>query len=122
MRGDAKTFYLDKVNGYTTGFNQAVDVVEKEYNSTVRQAKVKNYLNTLRISKFIAERSEDSDALARVHNIANKLSLQAPASHRDEAHRIKFLHQAVFGFDWAKDPLTRIATNNLTFEELYREF
>ena len=113
---------MDKVDGYATGFNQAVDIVEKEYNSTVRQTKVKNYLNTLRISNFIAERSEVSDELARVHNILNKLSRQAPASHRGEAHKIEFLHQAVIGFDWPKDPLTRIATNSLTFEVLYGEW
>ena len=87
----------------------------------MRQTKVKNYVNTLRISKFIAERSELSDALTRVHNIFNNLSRQAPASHRGEAHKIEFLHQAVIGFDWPKDPLTRIATNSLTFEVLYGE-
>lgn len=39
LRGDAKRFYFDKVDGYATGFNQTVDIVEKEYNSTVRQTR-----------------------------------------------------------------------------------
>ena len=121
LRGDAKRFYLDKIDGYGTSFNQAIDIVEKGYNSTVRQTKVKKYLNTLRISKFVNAGAEMSDALAKVHNIINKLSRQGPASHRGEAHRIEFLHQAVMGLDWSKDPLTRIAPNNLTFEELYGE-
>ena len=99
LRGDAKRFYLDKIDGYATYFNQAVGIVEKDYNSTVRQTKVKNYLNTLRISKLVNAGAEMSDALAKVHNIINKLSRQGPASHRGEAQKIEFLRQAVVGFD-----------------------
>ena len=55
LRGEAKRFYLDKVDKYSTSFTQAVDIIEKEYNSTVPQTKVKSYLNTLRSSKFVNE-------------------------------------------------------------------
>ena len=55
LREDAKLFYLEKAGRYATGFNQAVDIVEKEYNSTGRQTKVKKYLNTLRISNLLVK-------------------------------------------------------------------
>lgn len=121
LRCDAKQFYLDKIDGYATSVNQAVGIVEKEYNYTVRQTKAKNYYNTLRISKFVNAGAEISDALARVCSIINKLSRQGPASHRGEAHKIEFLHQVVVGFDLSEDPLRRIATNKWNFEELYGE-
>lgn len=55
LSGDAKKFCLDRVDGYATFYQQAFDRIEKEYNSPVRQARVKNYLNNLRISTFTAE-------------------------------------------------------------------
>lgn len=38
-----------------TAFQQAVNNVESEYNSVVRQTRVKNYLDWLRMSKYEAE-------------------------------------------------------------------
>ena len=35
LRGTAKRFYLDKIDGYATSFNQAFAIVEMQYNSTV---------------------------------------------------------------------------------------
>ena len=46
LRGDAKRLYLDKVDNYATSFNQALEIIERECISTVRQTKVKTYLNT----------------------------------------------------------------------------
>ena len=120
LRGTAKRFYLDKVDNYATSLTRQW-ISWREYKSTVRQTKVKNYLNTLRISKFVNEGAEISDTLAKVHNVTNKLAHHAPSSHRGEAHKIEFLRQAVVGFGRSKDRLTRIATYNLSFEELYRE-
>ena len=99
LRQDAKRFYIDKVDGYATSFNQAVDIIESEYNPKVRQTKVKNYFNTLRLTKFISEGLQVSEALAKVHNVINKLARQALASHRGEAHKIEFLHHAVVGYE-----------------------
>ena len=77
---------------------------------------MKNFRNTLRISKFISEGAEMSEALAKVHNAINKLARQTPVSHRGEAHKIEFLHHAVIGHEWSKDPLTRVATNQLSLK------
>ena len=42
LHGDAKRYYLDKVDGYATSFQQAVSMLEQKYNSPVRQTRVKN--------------------------------------------------------------------------------
>lgn len=81
LSGDAKRFYLDRVDGYATSFQQAIDLVEKEYNSAVRQARVKNYLNHLRISTLESEGLDEAAALSKAYKVITKLSMQGPPSH-----------------------------------------
>ena len=89
---------MEKIDGNASRFNQAVDIIEKKYSSVVQQPKVKNYLNTLRISNFINEGAEKSKAQAKLHKVINKIASKAPASRRGEARKIEFLHQAIVGF------------------------
>eukprot|EP00171_Calliarthron_tuberculosum_P002991 IDg2991t1 len=49
LRGDAKRFYLDQIQGHVNSFQQAVDSIGREYNSIVRQNRVKNYLSGIRL-------------------------------------------------------------------------
>ena len=44
-----------------------------------------------------------------------------PISHRGNACKVEFLRNAVVGCEWATEPLSRIATYNLTFQQLYGE-
>lgn len=121
VRGDAKRFYLNQVQTYTTTFAASVQMVESEYNSVVRQNRVKNYLNSLRLNKFIVEGADELSALEKVYKLIIKLSPQVPQSHRGEAHKTEFLRNATVGAAWATEPLSRIATHNLTFQEVYGE-
>lgn len=118
---DAQRFYLDRVRDYASTFEQAVNMIEMEYNSPVRQTRVKNYLSNLRVSKLVNDGAEVSIALAKVYRQIINLSRQVPASHHGEAHRIEFLRRAVVGYDWSREPLSRVATHSLTFQQLYGE-
>lgn len=53
--------------------------------------------------------------------LITKLSPQVPASHRGDAHMMAFLRNPTAGCPWATLPLIRIATHNLSFQELYGE-
>jgi len=55
LYGDAKHFYLENVQAFATSFNQAVELVSTDYNSVVRQSRVKNYLSTFRMSTLVAQ-------------------------------------------------------------------
>lgn len=121
LRADAKRFYLDRVDGYATGFQQAVDLVESEYNSVVRQNRVKTYLGNLRMSSFAAEGLEPAASLEKTYKLITKLAPQVPRSHRGDAHKVEFLRNAVVGNSWATEPLSRIATHGLSFQQLYGE-
>ena len=121
LRGDVKRYYLNKIDGYETSFQQAIQILEEEYNSPVRQTRVKNYLNSLRVTAFVAEGKEMYDGLALTYKSIIKFSRQAPRSHQGDAHKVEFLRNAVVGMPWSSEPLSRVATHQLTFQRLYSE-
>eukprot|EP00171_Calliarthron_tuberculosum_P015940 IDg15940t1 len=86
LRGDAKRFHIDQVENQVKNFDQAVLVIENEYNSVVRQNRVKTYLGTLRLSKIVTDGLDELAALEK-----------------------------------ATEPLSRIATRGLSFQQLYGE-
>ena len=65
LQGDEKRHYLNKIDGYPTSFQQAIEMLEREYNSPVRQNRVENCLNSLRVTNFVAEGIQMSEALAK---------------------------------------------------------
>ena len=78
-------------------------------------------LNTLLQSDKIGDNEDEGDALTKVYKVITRLSPQVPDSHRGDAHKIKFLRSAVIGSEWATEPLSRIVTHGLTFQQLYGE-
>lgn len=90
LKKHAQQYYLDCVQSYTTTFEQAVDMISHEYNSPVSQTRVKNYLNSLRVSNFVAKELEISVVLSIVY----KLLRQVPPLYHGDAHRIEFLRNA----------------------------
>lgn len=121
LRGDAKRFFRDKVQPYAATFNQAVDSVNAEYNSIVRQNRVKNYLTSYRMSTLLAESKTETAALEQTYKTITKLAFQVPRAYQGDEHKVEFLRKAVVGSPWATEPLSRIATNQLTFQQLYGE-
>jgi len=61
------------------------------------------------------------DALEKVHQTICKLYLQAPEAYRNETHKIEYLRHAVIGMTWAKEPLSRLASLNLSYQEFYSQ-
>ena len=90
LSGDAKRFYLDVVDGYASGFQQIVEMVQGEYNSTVRHIRVKNYLNKLRLTQFEPEGMETSDSSEKIYKTITKLSRQVQRAFRGEEHKVEF--------------------------------
>lgn len=95
---------MDTVDGYDTYFQQAVEMIGKEYNSVVRQNKVKIFRRSLRMSTYVVDGMNMADNLERVYKTITKLSGQALNAHRGEAHKVEFLCTAVTGYGLARDP------------------
>lgn len=78
-------------------------------------------MNSLRVHDYIGDKTDTSMSLPNVYNVFFKLSRQVPASHLDHARRIEFLRWVFIGYDWSREPLSRVATNGLTLQQLYGE-
>ena len=120
MGGDATRFYLDSVFPHVQTFNHPVELIGQEYNSSVQLNRVNNVLNTPPLRK-LCENQDEGEELSKVYKIITNLAPKVPRSHRWNAPKIEFLRNAVVGFDWATEPLSRIATQNLSFQQLYGE-
>lgn len=73
---DALRFYLNAVQPYATTFQQAVAMIDREYNSTVHQNRVKNYLKSLRVRDFEENGMDVSLSLSKVYKLILKLPRQ----------------------------------------------
>lgn len=71
------------------------------------------------MSKYVANSMDKSNALEYIYKSITKLSKQAPITNRGDTHKVLFLSSAVAGYEWAKEPLVRIATLELNFQRLY---
>lgn len=96
-------------------------MISTEYNSPVRQARIKNYLHGLRLKTFVAKGMELAEALAKIYCTIQQLSTQCPTSHKGDAHKIEFLRAAVIFCEWAKEPLSPVEIHRLTYQALCGE-
>lgn len=102
-------------------FQQADQIIDREYISPIHQARVNNYLSTLRVNEFVEGGQEVSAALAKAYRTVMELSLQGPASHKGDAQEIPFLRCAVTGFNWSNETLSKVAMHEISFQRLYGE-
>ncbi len=82
---------------------------------------MKNYLSGIRLNTFMKEELDESSSLEKAYKLITKLSPRVPQSLRGDAHKIEFLINATVRCTWATEPLSRIATHVLTFQQLCRE-
>ena len=75
----------------------------------------------MRISTFTAEGLDEAAALSKIYKVITKLSRQGPTSHRGDAHKVGFLRNAVVGSGWSHEPLSRVATHGISFQQIYGE-
>lgn len=64
---DALRFYLDAARPVALNITQAVGLVDGEYNSPVRDARVRNQLRSLRVSSLVSEGMCISPALGAAY-------------------------------------------------------
>lgn len=76
----------------------------------------KKCLNYFRVSEFVKRGDKISMALSELNRLIINLSFQVPIPHRADADKIYFLHNATVWYSWSQDPLSRVATNDLSFK------
>lgn len=118
---DAFLFLTLVVASIVSTFQRAVNFISAEYNSPVRQARIKNYLASLRIADFVGKRKEVFEALTLNYRIILKFLIQFLPSHQGDAHRIEFLRSSVVSCYWAREPLSQAVPHQLLFQQLFGE-
>lgn len=63
LRFDEKIFYLDRFEIQLNTFSQALQIIDNEYNSILRQNKVKIQLSTLRLTMFTIDELSSPEEL-----------------------------------------------------------
>lgn len=75
---DAHRFYLDFVKPSARTYHDAISLIDKEYNSVVRQTRVKNHLASLRVDHLIDANTDAAAALAKVYKRILSMCRQVP--------------------------------------------
>jgi hypothetical protein len=117
--GEAKRFYSREIHDKYSTFEEAIAVLEKEYSSFPRQQRILSYLENLRIPPLLHRGSTKSEALHHVWQEITRLSGQCPPSHRSDENKVAMLRAAVIENSWARDPISRAATQPLKLPTLY---
>lgn len=73
------------------------------------------------MASFVSKGMTEQEALVETYRTVAKASKLLPPSHPGEAHRVNYLRGAVVGYFWAREPLSRIPTARLVFQQLYGE-
>lgn len=118
-RKNANRLFLESVNPNVESYHEAANLLKNEYNSAVRQTRIKFHLSGLWIERFVKDEVDTAAALAVVPKEMFAMFQQVSEFYWSDPHKIEFLRKSVVGRQWAEDPLSRIATTELSFQQLY---
>lgn len=80
LRIDAHRYFLESVKTNVETYREAANLLKKEYNSVVRQTRVKSHLSGLRVERFVENDVDTATALAVVYKRILTMSRQLPES------------------------------------------
>lgn len=119
--GEAKRFYDQRIHRQVATFGEALARMGAQYDNETRQTAVRNELVGLSMEEMVGNGYTERQALEHVYQTISKLSPQMPPAYRDDTHKRDFLRSAAANMPWAIPPMSRISTNQLSFQQLYME-
>lgn len=103
FEGEAKVFFKQNVYPNVRNYEQVKQEMLQEFNNATRQNRVRQYLLSLTLNTIMKDKSCNVSAgLEHLRNIITKFAPQGPPSHRDDAHKVEYLCNAVKKHSWAK--------------------
>ena len=78
-------------------------------------------MNGLRVKKFLDQALTETEALSKTYKLIVKLTRQGTQAFRGDANKVEYLRNTVIRSHWAKNPLSRVGTMRLTFQQLHAE-
>ena len=119
LDGPARNFFYNHFKD-DWSYDAISDLMRNEYDSDARQLQVQNALENLRLQRFMSEKeiASASEGLTKVVDHIEKLSPECPPSFPQDAHKIRFLRNAVKPFPWSRTPISNIVTLKYNFNQL----
>lgn len=93
-------------------YSDIFKTIKEEYDSVVRQTRVKNHLSNLCISNYVTFKDDTAAASALLNKQILTTFRQVPPSLWDDAHKIEFPRSAEIGDECATKPPSGAATSN----------
>ena len=116
LTGEAKRFYYAQLHNHALSFEDLVNGIREEYNSSTRQMRALNYLQNIHVRDFINNGRSASEALSNVYSLITRMEPLVPPSHRGNEHKLQFLRRAVLGESWASVPIAGLHLAEYKFE------
>lgn len=91
----AKQFYINVVAPHAATFQQAINHLSAKYSSPVWWSRVKNYMNSLSVKKWVTKGTELLEKLSSVYKTILSMAPQWPIWNRGEVRKIELLKAAV---------------------------
>lgn len=88
-------FFLESVKPASGGFQEAVDLLEKEYSFIVGQTLARNHMSSLRIEYLVRDDVDTAATGTKAYKCKPKMSRHMPESHRSDSLKIEFLRKAI---------------------------
>ena len=123
FEGEARRFYRLKVRKRVPTFAEACVKMRTEFNSITRQNRVRKYLQGLRLTAVMRERScSVTEALEELRETITKFAQQGPRNYRSEEDKVDYLYRAVVCHEWASNSLSQpIASEPADFQQMFTD-
>ena len=123
FEGEARRFYRLKVSKRVPTFSEACVKMRTEFKRITRQNRVRKYLQGLRLTAVMRERScSVTEALEELRETITKFSQQGPRNHRSEEDKVEYLYRAVVGHEWAGNSLSQaIASEPADSQQMFND-
>lgn len=119
--GEAIRHYRNNVAHAVKKFDEACEMMKKEYNSKTRQNRVRKMLQGLRLTQIMEKSNIPvNEALEKLKETISRHAPNGPENYRDDQSLKEYLENAVVGLSWARNALMQSeAETGWTFNKLY---
>ena len=112
----ARQYFLTHCSSHMP-FEQRVSIMRRHYSSDTRKLQIQSEMDSLDLPSFMSKHNivDNSHGLSKLVDHINALAPQLPTGFGDDSHKTRYLLRAVMSLDWARHPISQIATSKYSF-------
>jgi Zinc knuckle len=125
LKGEAKRFYDNHIRGFAATFADVRMLLQKEYETPVKQHTVLAALQSLRVPTLVRTGMTEAAAIQSCYDSITKNIDGVPKEYRAETHKCEFLRTAVLGCgEWSNKAISdyyRLPTSDRSLARLHQD-